>query len=89
MIDLGDYLRRIDLIMKPYALVVSPLEIDVISEELPDKFKERIKIVQHPSVEKGKAYLIDRQKFERIDLFPVLGVDNDSIIPYEWEEEES
>lgn len=63
-LNLEQYLNRIDMVMKPYALIVNPLDEDEITNALSADLKERLKIVHHPAVERGKAYIVDRKYLE-------------------------
>ena len=60
-LNLEQYLNRIDMVMKPYALIVNPLDEDEMTNALSADLKERLKIVHHPAVERGKAYIVDRE----------------------------
>ena len=62
--NLEQYLHRIDMVMKPYALIVNPLDEDEMTNALSADLKERLKIVHHPAVERGKAYVVDRKHLE-------------------------
>lgn len=63
-LNLEQYLHRIDMVMKPYALIVNPLDEDEMTNALSSDLKERFKIVHHPAVERGKAYIVDRKHLE-------------------------
>lgn len=69
-LNLEQYLQRIDMVMKPYALVVNPLDEDEMTNALSADLKERLKIVHHPAVERGKAYIVDREQLEGYTKIP-------------------
>lgn len=82
-LNLEQYLNRIDMVMKPYALIVNPLDEDEMANALSADLKERLKIVHHPAVERGKAYIVDREHLESYTKNPLfidpcyLEVEND------------
>lgn len=61
--NLEQYLQRIDMVMKPYALIINPLDNEIM-DNMPDTIKNRLKIIESPMVEKGKAYIVDREHLE-------------------------
>lgn len=69
-LNLEQYLNRIDMVMKPYALIVNPLDEDEMTNALSADLKERLKIVHHPAVERGKAYIVDREHLESYTKIP-------------------
>lgn len=52
---------RVDSTLRPYAIVCNPKNAELIKKEFEDKYK----IVATPFVEENKAYLIDREQFEK------------------------
>lgn len=52
---------RVDIALRPYAVVCNPKNAELIKKEFEDEYK----IVVTPFVEENKAYLIDREQFEK------------------------
>jgi len=52
-----EMLKRLDLLLRPYALFINPKDKELFSE-----VEDRVKIFITEAVEPGKMYLIDRRK---------------------------
>lgn len=59
--ELREAVARVDIALRPYAIVCNPENAELIKKEFEDKYK----IVATPFVEEGKAYLINREQFEK------------------------
>lgn len=58
--ELREAVARVDVMLRPYAVVCNPINVDVIENELGPKYK----VLATPVCEKDMAYLIDRKQFD-------------------------
>ena len=54
---------RVDIALRPYAVVCNPKNAELVKKEFEDEYK----IVVTPFVEENKVYLIDRKQFENLE----------------------
>jgi len=59
--ELREAVARVDIALRPYAIVCNPKNAEFIKKAFENKYK----IVATPFVEEGKAYLINREQFEK------------------------
>ena len=57
---LREAVARVDVMLRPYAVVCNPINSDVIEKE----FGQQFKVLATPVCEKDMAYLIDRKQFD-------------------------
>lgn len=63
-IEIKHTLERLDLKIRPKALVINPADRNLLIEAIPD-LEERVKIYESNIVIKGTAYLMDREYIEK------------------------
>ena len=61
--DIIKALEKVDLYLRPQALLINPGDKELLGEEI-YKIEKKVKIYTADLVEPGKAYLIDRKYLE-------------------------
>ena len=57
---MAEALKKADKVIRPYAIFCNPKDKETIYAELKDKFV----IKEHPAIEQGTMYVVDREQFE-------------------------
>ena len=57
---LREAVARVDVMLRPYAVVCNPINADIIEKE----FGQQFKVFATPACEEGMGYLIDRKQFD-------------------------
>lgn len=71
---LREAVARVDVMLRPYAVVCNPINADIIEKELGKQFK----VLVTPACEEGKGYLIDRKQFDKLtQIKPLEAFPND------------
>lgn len=58
--ELREAVARVDVMLRPYAVVCNPINADIIEKE----FGKQYKVLATPVCEEGMGYLIDRKQFD-------------------------
>lgn len=59
---LREAVARVDVTLRPYAIICNPINFDVIEKE----FGQQFKVFATPACEEGMGYLIDREQFDKL-----------------------
>lgn len=57
-------LHTVDLVNRPYAVLLNPEDYEKILKAMPDA-QERVVLIPDELIEKGKAYQFDRKELEK------------------------
>ena len=71
--ELREAVARVDVILRPYAVVCNPINADIIEKELGQQFK----VLATPVCEEGMVYLIDRKQFDILTQIKPLEASHD------------
>ena len=69
-------LEELDILMRPKALIVNPLDEETIREELPE-IEEKVYLCSTNAIERGQAYIVDRNYLKEFWKFEPLGGDGE------------
>ncbi len=70
---LREAVARVDVMLRPYAVVCNPINADIIEKELGKQFK----VLATPACEEGKGYLVDRKQFDKLTQIKPLEASHD------------
>lgn len=69
--ELRQAVHKFDLVIRPYILLLNPVDKKRILEAVPD-LEDRYVVYELSTITSGKAYVIDRAKMEEQTLFDFI-----------------